>query len=135
MRLKFYFAKAIILVSILLFISLIVFNQVVQNDRLAIFQKYSTLVLPANYTVEQNTALPGNYRTSVRLIFKFDKENYTLFLRRNNLNNTTLNHPEPNEWVKRKNILSRRKRPFKQTVVVEIIDTQQKTLEFRYQKE
>ncbi|MDB5263749.1 MAG: hypothetical protein JWQ14_3032 [Adhaeribacter sp.] len=111
--------KALVLVSILVLIGIIGFNKIIEQNRIDLFQKYSTLVLPPDYDIKQNRAGTGDYRTNVVLVFQFDDNNFENLLRQNNINDRVVNSNQSNVWKKDGKILVRQRKIDSRTTLSE----------------
>ncbi|WP_026465049.1 hypothetical protein [Adhaeribacter aquaticus] len=99
MGLNIHITKALVLVSLLVLLSIITFNKIIEHNRLEVFQQYNKLILPPQYEVKQNAAWPGNYKTSVWLVIQFDQKNFNWLLKENKIPAFT-NLDDQNGWNK-----------------------------------
>jgi len=135
MRFPIHLTKALVLVGMLFFFGILLFNQRIQHTRLEIFRQYSLLTLPPAYEVKQNTAGAGNYKTNAVLAFQFDQKNYEAFLRQNKINSAAFKGSAPDGWIKSKDILLRNQTVDAHTTITEAINTKEKMLKFHFRQE
>ena len=117
------------LAGLLVLVALFTFNKIIQNNRLVIFQKYSSIKLPPVYEIAQNTAGTGKFRTDVLLVFAFDKKNYNLLVRQNKIS------PGLNNWSSHGTQLIREYNPDSHTAILETVYPQHQRLEFRFRQQ
>ena len=135
MLFNIHLTKALVLVSVLVLLGIILLNNRIEHNRLEIYQKYSNLILPPNYEVKQNTAGAGNYKTNIVLVFQFNLKHYDLFMRQNKINSISLKANNTNHWLKSGNTLYRKRIIDAHTIILELINTDEKTFVFHFKQE